>query len=49
MRFFSVMAVGTLLSLVGAVMIMRDRFIGVPLMIVGACMLTSNLDTDKKG
>lgn len=49
MRFFSVMAVGTLLALVGAVMVMWDHFIGVPLMVVGACMLTSNLDTNKKG
>lgn len=49
MRFFSVMAVGTLLSLAGAVMVMRDRFIGVPLLVLGAFMLTSNLDTDKKG
>lgn len=49
MRFFSVMAVGTLLSLLGAVMVMRGYFIGVPLMVVGACMLTSNSDTDKKG
>ena len=49
MRFFSVMAVGTLLALAGAIMIMRDRFIGVPLMLVGAWMLTSNLDTGEKG